>query len=317
MKKIIITGACGFIGFHLCELFLKKGFFVIGIDNFRNTYDKIYKKTRFNILKKKRNIKILKKDISKMNNLNFKKVDLIIHLAGEAGVRDSIKRPNFYIEENTQNTIKVFEFAKKNKVKNIFYASSSSVYGNCNTYPSSENLVINKPISIYGLSKTACELIAYYYNHIFKINSIGFRFFTVYGPLGRPDMSMNIFIKSILNKKNFYLNNYGKNYRDYTYVDDIVKYIYSCYLKTAKKKNYFEIFNIGGEKNIRLDKLVKLIEKSLQIKAKFKLAPKINLDPVKSLANNKKIKKFTNRNYNTTIREGVKKTIKSYLDLGI
>ncbi len=317
MKKIIVTGACGFIGFHLCELFQRKGFKIIGIDNFRNTYNQVYKKKRYNILKKLSNIKIYKKDISGINKIKTKNVALIIHLAGEAGVRDSIKKPNFYIEENTQNTIKIFEYAKKFKIKNIFYASSSSVYGNCNTYPSSEDLVVNKPISIYGLSKTACELIAYYYSHIFKINSIGFRFFTVYGPLGRPDMSMNIFIKSIINKKKFFLNNHGKNYRDYTYVDDIVKYIYSCFLKIQNKKNYFEIFNIGGEKNIRLDKLVKLIEKLLGIKARSKLAPKINLDPVKSLANNNKIKKFTNQKYSTSIQNGVKKTINSFLKLGI
>ena len=197
-------------------------------------------------------------------------------MAGEAGVRGSILRPNFYIQENLENTVNVFEYAKKNKIKNVFYASSSSVYGNCNTYPSKENLVINKPLSVYGLSKSACELLAYYYKEIFGINSIGLRFFTVYGPLGRPDMSMNIFINNILKNKTVTLFNNGKNFRDYTYVEDIVKYIDACFDKVKNKKNYFKVFNIGGENTIRIDKLLHMIERKLGKKAKIKLEKKIN-----------------------------------------
>ena len=225
-------------------------------------------------------------------------------------MRGSVLKPNFYIQENLENTINVFEYAKKNKIKNIFYASSSSVYGNCNTYPSNENLVINKPLSVYGLSKTACELLAYYYKQIFEINSIGLRFFTVYGPLGRPDMSMNIFINNILENKTVTLFNNGNNFRDYTYVGDVVKYIYFCFKKIKNKKRYFEIFNIGGENSIRIDKLLKMIEKKIGKKAIVKYAKKNKLDPVKSLASNRKIKIFTKKKFNTPLKDGVTDCIK-------
>ena len=316
-NKILITGVCGFIGFHLTSFFTKNGFKVVGIDNLRKTYNHIYKKKRFEILKKYQNFSFKKIDLNKLNKLKNQKFDLIIHLAGEAGVRDSIKRPNYYIKENLENTVNVFEYAKKNKIKNVFYASSSSVYGNCNTYPSKESLVINKPLSVYGLSKSSCELLAYYYKEIFAINSIGLRFFTVYGPLGRPDMSMNIFINNVLKNKKVLLFNKGKNYRDYTYVDDIVKYIFSCYKKVKNKKNYFQIFNIGGESTVRIDKLLAMIEKYLKKRALVKLESKNKLDPVKSLASNLKIRNFTGKNFNTPLKIGVMKCIEARKKFGI
>lgn len=312
-NKILITGACGFIGFHLSKHFVNKNFQVIGIDSMRKTYNPIYKSKRLQILKKLKNFKFLKLDLSKLNKFKNQQFDLIIHLAGEAGVRESIKKPNYYIDENLQNTIKVFEYAKKNKIKNVFYASSSSVYGKNNIYPSSEKHVINKPMSIYGLSKAACEYVAYYYKEIFNINSIGLRFFTVYGTYGRPDMSMNIFIDSILKKKTITLYNYGKNYRDYTYVDDIVNYIFECFLVIKKKKKYLEIFNIGGESTIRIDKLLLMIEKILKMKTKVKRVEKNKLDPAKSLAVNNKIRNFTRKKFNTTLKIGVLKCIQSRL----
>jgi UDP-glucuronate 4-epimerase len=312
-NKILITGVSGFIGYHVAKLFLIKNFDVIGIDNNRKTYDPKYKKQRLKILNKYKNFTFIKKDIAKINSIKQYDFNFIIHLAGEAGVRNSLKKPNFFIEQNTQNTIKIFEFAIKNKIKNIFYASSSSVYGNCNTYPSHEKLVINKPLSVYGLSKTACELLAYYYNSVFNINSIGFRFFTVYGPLGRPDMSINIFIKSIIKNKKIILFNQGKNYRDYTFVNDVTSYIYECFKKIKKKKSYLNIFNIGGQNTIRLDKLVNLIEKNLNKKAKIVLMKKNKLDPVKSLATNKSIISFTRKNFNTPIKFGIKMCIDSFL----
>jgi len=316
-NKILITGVCGFIGFHLANLFIDNGDHVTGIDNLRKTYNPIFKKKRLSLLSKKKNFKFVKADLTKLNKFRNQHFDLIVHLAGEAGVRDSIKRPNFYIQENLQNTVNVFEYAKKNNIKNVFYASSSSVYGNCNTYPSKENLVINKPLSVYGLSKSACELLAYYYNNIFGINSIGLRFFTVYGPIGRPDMSMNIFINNILDNKKITLYNHGKNYRDYTYVDDITNYIYSCFKKIKNKKNYFQIFNIGGENSIRIDKLLSMIEKILKKKAKINYAIKNKLDPVRSLADNKKIKRFTKSKFHTPLTVGVHKCIQSRFKKGL
>ena len=316
-NKILITGVCGFIGFHLTNLFIDNGDHVTGIDNLRKTYDPIYKKKRLSLLKKRKNFIFCKTDLTKLSKFKNQYFDLIIHLAGEAGVRDSIKRPNYYIQENLQNTVNIFEYAKNNKIKNIFYASSSSVYGNCNTYPSKENLVINKPLSVYGLSKSACELLAYYYSNIFGINSIGLRFFTVYGPIGRPDMSMNIFINNILNNRKITLYNYGKNHRDYTYVDDITNYIYSCFKAIKNKKKYFQIFNIGGENSIRIDKLLTMIEKILKKKTKIIYEIKNKLDPVRSLADNKKIKMFTGKKFHTPLTVGVQKCIDSRFEKGL
>ncbi len=316
-NKILITGVCGFIGFHLARSFISKGYYLVGIDNMRKTYDPRYKSKRLNILKKFKNFKFTKIDLKNFDKVKEKNIKLIIHLAGEAGVRESVKKPNFYIDENIQNTIKVFEFAKKNGVKNVFYASSSSVYGNCNAYPSRESLVINKPLSVYGLSKATCELLAYYYKSVFNINSIGLRFFTVYGPFGRPDMSMNIFIKNIIKKRRVNLFNHGKNFRDYTYVDDVTSYIIACFEKVRGMKNYYKIFNIGGENTIRIDKLLSIIENILKKKAKVNLVKKNKLDPPKSLASNKNIKLFTKKNFKTKLIDGVKICINSMKAEGI
>jgi UDP-glucuronate 4-epimerase len=307
MKKIIlITGSAGFIGFHLASKYLKKRYIVIGLDNFCKTYNPKLKKLRISILKKNKNFIFYKADLDKINIIKEKNIDFIIHLAAQAGVRTSLEKPKFYIKENIEKTISVFEFAKKRGIKKIFYASSSSVYGESNIYPSHENININKPLSIYGITKSCNEDIAYYYNAIEKISSIGFRFFTVYGPYGRPDMSINIFFKAIMNGQIVNLFNEGNNFRDYTYVGDIISQIYIC-TKIAKN-NFCKIFNIGGEKTIKIIDLIRMIEKIVNKKSKIRFLPKNYLDPVKSLADNKKIEKFTKYKVNTSIFEGLKKT---------
>ena len=154
-----------------------------------------------------------------------------------SGCKKIYRRSYLYIDKNISATISIFDFARKIKLK-IYYASSSSVYGDKNIYPSTEKINTNQPISIYSITKIATENIAYYYNKIFSINSIGYRFFTVYGTYGRPDMSIFIFVKSILQNKYINLNNYGNNYRDYTYVDDVVRYIYDSIQKVKNKNNF-------------------------------------------------------------------------------
>ena len=305
-KNILITGSAGFIGFHLSLKYLKKNYTVVGIDNFCKTYNPKLKKLRIAILKKNKNFIFYNTDIEKINKIKEKNIDFIIHLAAQAGVRSSVENPKFYIRENIEKTISVFEFAKKRGIKKIFYASSSSVYGESNIFPSHENININKPLSIYGITKACNEDIAYYYNTIEKISSMGFRFFTVYGPYGRPDMSINIFFKAIMSGQTVKLLNNGNNFRDYTYVDDIVNQIYLC-TKISKKK-FCKIFNIGGEKTIKIIKLIKLIEKITNKKSKIKFLPKNYLDPIKSFADNSKIEKFTNYKINTSIIDGLNKT---------
>lgn len=204
-KNILITGVAGFIGFHLAKHLIKNKFNVYGLDNYSKSYELKIKKLRIQILKKNTNFLFINKDIKKIDSsFKNKKFDAIFHLAAEAGVRRSLKKPLEYIEENISNTIRVFEYAKKNKIKKIYYASSSSIYGDKGIYPTDETVTTNQPISIYGITKISTENIAYYYFKIFNINSVGFRFFTVFGPYGRPDMSIFIFIKSILKKRQFF-----------------------------------------------------------------------------------------------------------------
>ena len=305
--KILLTGSAGFIGFHLAKLLLEKNHTVIGFDNLCVSYGVKFKKERLAILKKYKNFKFYKKDLKNIHQIKEKKINFIIHLAAQAGVRLSQNNPELFINDNILGTVKLFEFAKNNKITNVFYASSSSVYGNSNTYPSHEKINTDKPLSVYGITKSCNEDLAYYYNFVYGINTIGFRFFTVYGPYGRPDMSIGIFFKALLNKSTIYLFNRGNNFRDYTYVDDIVGQIYACIHKVKKLKNYNKVFNIGGEKTIQIKRLLLLMEKISNKKTKVKLIGKNKLDPAKSLANNNQIKKFTNYKKNTSILEGLKK----------
>jgi len=309
-KKILITGVSGFIGFHMARLLLEKDYKVFGIDNYSKSYELNIKKLRTSKLKKFKNFKFFKKDIKNIDLILKKmKFDCIFHLAAEAGVRRSISKPLEYVEENISNTIRIFEFAKKNKIKNIYYASSSSIYGDKGIYPTNENVAIDQPISIYGVTKICTESIAHYYYKIFKINSVGFRFFTVFGPYGRPDMSIFIFIKSILKRKRIYLNNNGKNFRDFTYIDNIILYMFEVFIKTKNKKNFHYVFNIGGEKTISINALVKKLEIFLGLKAIKKNMPKIDLDPDFSLANSRKIKKFIKKSFKHNFDYGLKETI--------
>ena len=310
--NILITGAAGFIGFHLSNLFLNKNHKVIGIDNLCKSYGVKYKRERLKILKKNKNFKFYKIDISNINKIKEKKIDYIVHLAAQAGVRLSQEKPELFINDNILGTVKIFEFARKNKIKKIFYASSSSVYGNSNIFPSSEKININKPLSIYGITKSTNEDLAYYYNFVDDISSIGFRFFTVYGPYGRPDMSIGIFFKALLNKQKIYLFNKGNNYRDFTYIDDIVNQIYACFLKTKHKKKFLKVFNIGGENTILMKNLLKLIQRITNRNTKIIYSKKNKLDPIKSLASNKEIKKYTGFKKATSIEDGVKICVDSF-----
>jgi UDP-glucuronate 4-epimerase len=315
MKKILITGSAGFIGFHLSSKLLRYNYSVIGIDSIEKSYGRKIKIDRLKILQKNQNFKFYKKNIDNIDVIK-EKIDLIIHLAAEAGVRRSLDDPYFYVNQNINCTIKVFEFARKRKIKKIIYASSSSVYGNNKKYPSIETDSLSKPLSIYGITKIADENIAYYYKQIFKINSVGLRFFTVYGPYGRPDMSIFIFFKALLKKKIIILNNYGKNYRDYTYIDDVIFYIDKIIKKIKKRKNFFKYFNIGGQKNITLNEVVKIIEKITTKKTKIKRIAKNKLDPENSLASMKSLEKFVNFKKSTSINLGLQKTynwIKNYI----
>ena len=308
MNKILITGCAGFIGFHLCNLFLNRKYKVVGIDNFTSSYPKFHKKNRMNILKKHPNFKFYNMSVSYIKNITQKDFNLIIHLAAEAGVRASLKNPIKFVNQNISNTIRIFEFAKDNNISKVFYASSSSIYGENNIYPSKEKDGFNKPLSIYGLTKSTNELTAYYYKTVFNISSIGFRFFTVYGPFGRPDMFIHKLLNNIKIKKTIKLHNYGKNLRDYTYIDDVIKILKNYSKLKHLKKN---IFNICRSQPIETNKLIKKIQKSLKRDIKFKLIPKVKGEMYITHGSNKRIFKHFKLRF-TSIDKGIEQTIKTY-----
>ena len=319
--KIIVTGSSGFIGMNLCIRLLQLRHEVIGIDNMNNYYDVNLKKKRLKELKKFSNFKFIKVDIKNKrvleNKLGKFKPEIIINLAAQAGVRFSIKQPQNYIDSNITGFLNILEIAKKNKIKHLVYASSSSIYGDNNKFPFNEKEITDKPLSIYGVSKKTNELMAYSYSSLFNIPTTGLRFFTVYGPWGRPDMALFIFVNQILNKTPVNLFNYGKMVRDFTYIDDIVEGIVRVIKKIPNKKNLkikktnkfvpHQILNIGNNSPQKIINFIKAIEDNLKTKAKIKYT-KIQLGDVpKTHSSTKKIKSWIGFKPKTTIKFGIKK----------
>lgn len=288
--KILITGAAGFIGFNLASHLLKKKYNVYGIDNFDNYYSTSLKKLRLNILKKDKKFNFYKIDINNKKKLNlfFRKVkiDIIVNLAAQAGVRYSLENPKKYIDVNILGFLNLVEEAKKNKIKRFVYASSSSVYGESTNFPLKENEKLN-PKNIYAVSKKLNEEIAEMHQKIDKINFTGLRFFTVFGEWGRPDMFMLKLFKAHLTKKVFYLNNYGNHLRDFTYIGDVVKAVE----KLIKKKfNHHEVFNICSNNPINIYDVVKKFDKDYKVK--IKLVEMHKADILKTHGSNQKLKKY-------------------------
>ncbi len=312
--KILITGSAGFIGFHLAKTLLKDNKKVFGIDNMNNYYDRRLKIDRTNILKKNDNFKFQNIDISNFNSLKkiFKKnkFDTVINLAAYAGVEYSLKFPEKYIFTNELGFFYILELVKKYKIPKLLFASSSSVYG-LNKLPFDEKQFTDKPISLYGATKKNNEILAYYYSRQFNIEITGLRFFTVYGPYGRPDLSIFKFCNQILKNQTVKLFNKGNNYRDFTYIDDLIFNLRKLiYLK--KRRGSFKILNISSGKKIKIISLVKILETYLKKKAKIKLEKKISTDIPASLSYSRKIKKIFTTGKITNFREGIKKFVNWY-----
>lgn len=309
--KILITGCAGFIGFHVSKNFLKKGYSVIGIDNLNSYYDVKLKKDRLKNLYSlnKKKFLFLKLDISKdeeLRKLKKLKFNLIIHLAAQAGVRYSLKRPEQYINSNLTGFFNLINYSKNNNVNKIIYASSSSIYGDINKNIFSEKLNTNKPIQLYAATKLSNELMATSYNYLYKINFVGLRFFTVYGEWGRPDMAIYSFTNNIKKRKYVELFNFGKNCRDFTYIDDAVRAVEKSVFFINKKKAVNEIFNIGSNRSISVLRYLKEIEKNLNLKAKLKLVPPQMGDMNKTKANITKAKKLLNWKPKVSLEDGIK-----------
>jgi len=312
-NKLIVTGAAGFIGFHLCKSLLKDNYEILGLDDINSYYDVSLKNDRLNILQKKSNFTFSKLDIadySALSNafINFKP-NKVINLAAQAGVRYSINNPFPYVKSNLVGFVNIIELCKENNIEGLIYASSSSVYGsNDDSLPFSVNDVVNKPISIYAATKLSNELIAHSYSHLYNLNTTGLRFFTVYGPWGRPDMAYYSFTENISKGKSIRVYNNGKMKRDFTYIDDIIRGI-----RSAIDKNYYcEIFNLGNNKSVNLLDFINCIENELNLKAKIKFV-KIQKGEVKSTyANIEKSIKMLDYKPNVDIEDGIKNFVSWY-----
>lgn len=315
MKTILITGCSGFIGYHLTKKLLNN-YNIIGLDNLNDYYDINLKKTRLNNLKHK-NFKFIKYDISNREELdnifNKYKIDKVINLAAQAGVRYSIENPDVYINTNIIGFYNILENIKKHKINHLIYASSSSVYGN-NELPFKENNSTDNPISLYAATKKTNEILAQTYSNLYNINCTGLRFFTVYGPFGRPDMAYFNFTKKIINKEKIELYNNGESLRDFTYIDDIVEGIIKVLDKPKTK-----IYNIGSSTPIKMLDFINILKETLinnnlieDYELNIELLPKQLGDVDNTYANIKEIKKDFNYKPNTNIKEGLDKFIKWY-----
>ena len=312
--NIILTGAAGFIGFHTTLALLKKKINVYGIDDLNPYYDVRLKKDRLAILKKYENFHFLKKKIEDKRIHSFfkkKDIDVIINLAAQAGVRHSLKNPYVYVESNVLGQVNMLELAKNVEAKKFIYASSSSVYGGNKKMPFSVSQRVDNPISLYAATKKSSELVAECYSHLFNIKCIGLRFFTVYGPWGRPDMATFIFTKNIIEGKTIEIFNYGKMERDFTYIDDIVQGILGA-LKTNISNH--KVYNLGNSNPEVLLEFVELIEKTLNKKAQKKLLPIQLGDVSKTFADITESKKDLKFSPKTKISEGIPKFVSWYKD---
>tara|TARA_B100000963_G_scaffold289850_1_gene259482 strand:- start:13092 stop:14060 length:969 start_codon:yes stop_codon:yes gene_type:complete len=318
--NILITGVAGFIGYHLTKELIRKNK-VIGVDNLNNYYDITLKKKRLSNLlsdKNKKNFKFLKMDLStkkNLNKLNNYKFDIVIHLAAQAGIRYSLKRPDQYIRSNINGFFNIIEFAKIKKIKKVIFASSSSVYGKSKNSKFKENIISNQPMQMYAATKLSNELMAFSYHDLYKINFIGLRFFTVYGEWGRPDMAIFKFTDSILKNKKLFLYNNGNNYRDFTYISDTVQGIKKSIDLIKRKKTIFEIFNIGNNKLTSTKSYLNEIVKNLKIKPKIFLLKKQKGEMILTNADISKSKKMLKYKPTTSLAKGIKRYVswfKSY-----
>ena len=320
MNKILITGTAGFIGSEVTKALLKtKKFKVCGIDNLNNYYDKKLKLKRLKQFHNDKNYIHFVQSIENKKKIEeiFKrfKPNIILNLAAQAGVRYAMKNPYAYKKSNLDGFINLMELCKKYSIKYFFYASSSSVYGQCKKFPLKEKFNTDKPISLYAATKKSNEILANSYSHLYGIYTCGLRFFTVYGPWGRPDMALFKFTKQILENKEIQVFNYGNHKRDFTYIDDIVNCVFKIIInRTSNKnsKNQSEIFNIGNGKPQNLMKFINVIERELGKKSIISFKGLQPGDVPETFADISLVKKNFNYKPKTNIEIGVKNFISWY-----
>lgn len=286
--NILVTGAAGFIGFHLSKRLLAENYYVIGVDNLNDYYDVRLKKERLKLLESNMNFKFYQTDLADQESLNqiFEdhSLPIVINLAAQAGVRYSISHPHSYVHSNLVGFVNILEACRHNQVEHLLYASSSSVYGANTKTPYSTQDSVDHPVSIYAATKKANELMAHTYSHLFNIPTTGLRFFTVYGPWGRPDMAYYSFTKNIFDGNTIQVYNNGDMLRDFTFVDDIVEGIVKLLdhppiadsnrnLDPSTSHAPYKIYNIGNNSPVRLMDFIKTLEKLIGKKAKIEFLP--------------------------------------------
>ena len=325
-SKILLTGAAGFIGFHFSNRLLEEGFEVIGIDSLNKYYDVNLKKSRLNILKKNKNFSFVKGNLENRSFVDeiFKEdFDFLVNLAAQAGVRYSLENPDSYIDSNISGFMNILENLRSKDLKHTIFASSSSVYGLNKSNKFSEKDSVDHPISLYAATKRSNELMAHSYSNMFSIPITGIRFFTVYGPWGRPDMALFKFTKSILENKTIDLYNNGNMYRDFTFIDDVIECLFLLLNKEPKGKNSidtphqsiakFRLLNIGNGKPVKLKKFIQIIEKKLNKRALISNLPMQPGDVEYTRADTSELFDLINHQPKIEIEEGVSKFVDWYL----
>jgi UDP-glucuronate 4-epimerase len=328
--KILVTGSAGFIGSHLCSALQSAGHMVTGMDNLNSYYETSLKFDRLDfqginrndilynkLIEGNKSIRFIEMDLQDARNLQAlfakEKFEIVINLAAQAGVRYSITNPKDYIDANITGFFNVLEACRNFPVKSLIFASSSSVYGNSVKVPFLETDVTDNPISFYAATKKSNEVLAHSYAHLFKIPTIGLRFFTVYGPWGRPDMAMFMFTKSILEGTPLKVFNKGELLRDFTYIDDIIQGIASIVNYLDKNDSLaYELFNIGNSKPVNVLDFIRAIESETGKSAHLDFQPMQNGDVIQTYASTEKLDRFFAYKPAIEIKEGIKNFVRWY-----
>jgi UDP-glucuronate 4-epimerase len=330
--KILVTGAAGFVGFHTSKKLLDRGDVVVGLDNFNDYYDVNLKESRAAILADYDNFSMRRLDLADRSGMEAlfanEKFDKVINLAAQAGVRYSIENPHSYIDSNIVGFVNILEGCRHNDVQHLTYASSSSVYGANTTMPFSIHQNVDHPLALYGATKKANELFAHTYSNLYKLPTTGLRFFTVYGPYGRPDMALFLFTKAIIEGKPIDVFNYGKHKRDFTYIDDIVEGVVRTSDNTATANEDWDpatpdpgtsmapyrLYNIGNQQPVELMDYIGAVEKALGKKAEMNLLPLQPGDVPDTWADTEDLAVDVGYQPSTTVEVGVKNFVEWYLE---
>ena len=328
--KILVTGAAGFIGMHTSEVLLARGDEVVGIDNLNDYYDPTLKEARLARLVPNANFRFVKLDVADRSGMArlfaAEKFDRVIHLAAQAGVRYSLENPHAYVDSNLVGFMNILEGCRHNQVEHLVYASSSSVYGGNTLMPFSEHHSVDHPISMYAATKKANELMAHTYSHLFGLPTTGLRFFTVYGPWGRPDMALFLFTKAILEGRPIDVFNHGRMRRDFTYIDDIVQGVVRTMDRIAecdpgfdpdrpdpgRSKAPFRVYNISNHNPVELMAFIEAIEDALGQTAEKNFLPMQDGDVPATYADTAELRQWTDFQPATPVKQGVARFIDWY-----